>query len=272
MLTGYDLLPDSLERNIRQLSPYIQRLRDSVGEDPSPEMIEGVNIQIAELALAHRGFNRDRRGYEVTAFAVSLANEHLTGERGLRHVAMYVPGYFSHDYSVTQDHLQDGSNVHVLLGSMSPYSTYAHGVMVRDLFGQAARPLHLDVESVALTTLSDPSFQADVNDLPLSDGSITTFTTNNLFSYLGDDWAKLCACEEIYRTLQRSGAYMGIETMYNTALIQNILRGRGCHISIAGAYYYSDPSQETDYLLRRERNYFVETYDPLMYSIMAVKA
>ncbi len=158
-LTAQYLLPSSLSARMRQLGNVLYDIRSGV-DLHSYAAVEEMNRVIVELVFGHLSFPRDPRTMKVASFSIMLAHEHWLQDYGSKNVTRSVPSYLSHDrWWEVQEAV--GDNLHVLLGSMTPYSTLGHQVMMTDLFGPRAHTIHLDIESVALTTLTEPSLQAD---------------------------------------------------------------------------------------------------------------
>ncbi len=107
--------------------------------------------------------------------------------------------------------------------------------------------------------------------MPLRDNSVTTHTTNNLFSYIGDEEDLFYACSEIHRTLKPRGAYVGVESGHIIAYLEWLLINFGFETEVTEATCFTDQREEMEYFSKGLPNNSRFAIEPGMYSILAIK-
>lgn len=263
-----ELLPNALEPTVRRKYDIFEALRvDMAGVYPES--------YVYDTLLREVGIDPDNLGprdFEVVTMSVFLVHERLRpyGTHS-RTLAKYLPSYMSFDYSSTQ--ANPGNNTHILMGSLTPYSTWAHNIAIGHIFGNCANTLHFDIESTRLTTIDCPpsSFQADALDLPLVENSVTSMMSNNLLVYL-EGWQIPYALEEVDRVLQSGGAYVGVEDLSLAYWMEEFFRERGYLTESGPALCYDSGLEEDMFFKSGIPNYkYVRTQDRELFALKATK-
>ncbi|MCA9379863.1 hypothetical protein KC675_01655 [Candidatus Dojkabacteria bacterium] len=277
-LNAFNLLPDNLMPVVSLQPNAYEELKRRISKIPTAL---GINYgafqqEFVELFWEPPASGFDSRTVDVLYYSLMLAYDRIAGLTIHPQVAKFLPSYFSFDVSSIHEAAQrEEEKTHILLGSLTPYSTLAHEKAVEFLFGSSANAIHFDIGSVQLTSpvlKSSPSFQADARQLPLSPNSVITFWSNNLFGEFGRSIKeKIAVFSELDRTLSTGGAFLGVETTENTNLAIDFFKSHAYETSVKPALCYTSASQEEDFLLRGKSNFKVETNYDGYFSFMVTK-